>query len=222
MAGMHARAATDAPLSEAEFRKAMGLSATQAVAYQAMDGSALTFHEFGRRVEAGNAFDLDKAATGTVVLRLKKSSAAGASPALPASLPDFSFKTVDGQTVRRADVADRPLLISFFFSTCVPCIQEVGILNAFARKHPEYHYLAVTFDPSGEAARFIQRYDLKWPVVPDAQAFVSAMGVVSYPTYLFASPGGTLLARSSGLDERALADPQTGVKVLEDWIAAAR
>ena len=71
---------------------------------------------------------------------------------------------MDGR-IRSADLAGRPTLLSFFFETCVPCIKEVPVLNAFARKHAEYNYLAITFDPIADARRFVAQRKFEWPVV---------------------------------------------------------
>ncbi len=215
-------AATEQQMSEAQFRREMGLSANQQVIYRAADGAGLSYSEFGNRVQAGSTFEVEPAAAGPVVLRLKGPATPAATPSPPASLPAFEFTTLDGQRLRAADLADRPLLLSFFFAQCVPCIQEVAILNAFATKHPEYHYLALTFDPPEEAERFVRRYHLRWPVVTGARDFISAAGVDSYPAYLLVAPQGKVLARGSGLDTRAAADPALGLALFEQWVASAR
>jgi len=208
-------------MTEAEFRKAMGLSASQEVLYRAADGAATSYTDFGRQVYAGGAFQVEKTAQGAVVLRLNAPTSPASSRSLPVSLPAWSFTTLAGRPLRSTDFADRPLLLSFFYSKCVPCIQETPILNAFARKHPEYHYLAITFDPREEAERFVQQYNLTWPVVTDAQAFISAAGVGSYPAYLLVAQQGRILAHRSGLDARAAADPGIGLKLFEQWVRAA-
>jgi thiol-disulfide isomerase/thioredoxin len=213
-------AAAEHPMTEAEFRGAMGFAAAQHIRYLATDGSAIRYEDFARRVQAGGTFDEEKAPDGSLLLRLKKTAGTGGpAPPLPEFLPPLQLTTIDGRPVHGTDFADRPLLLSFFFSACAPCIQEVPILNAFASRHPEFHYLAVTFDSKEEAARFVQQHKLQWPVVADAHDFISAAGVAAYPAYLVVSSQGKITARGTGLDARAAADPATGLKVFEQWVA---
>ena len=100
----------------------------------------------------------------------------------PKSLNAFDFKTLDGKRAQSGDTQRRPMILSFFFAECVPCIEEVPILNAFARKHPEYRYAAFTFDDASTAIRFVQRYQLEWPVVADSRPFIDLVGVRAFPT----------------------------------------
>ena len=215
-------AASEHPMSEAQFRTEMGFPASQEILYRATDGSPIDYAEFGKRVQAGGTFAMEKTASGVVSLWLKSGSAASPSKPLPDLLPPLNLTTIDGRALRSADFADRPLLLSFFFCECVPCIRDVAILNAFASKHPEYHYLAVTFDSGADAAHFVQQHHLNWPVVADAQRFISAAGVATYPAYVLVSTQGRIVARGSGLDARVAADPALGLKLLEQWMAAPR
>lgn len=208
--------------TEAQLRTELGLAPEQQLQYFALDGSAMSYSEFARQIHAGRSFEMEKTPTGAT-LRLKSPAAPAAAPrALPLAVPPFAFTTLEGLPFRSADVTDRPLLLSFFFSECIPCIQETPVLNAFAAAHPEYHYLAVTFDPKAEAALFVEHRGLKWPVVADAQPFISAAGVDSYPTYLLVATDGRILARRSGLDLNTLADPAWGLRQLENWVRAHR
>jgi thiol-disulfide isomerase/thioredoxin len=216
-------AAPEQPTSEAQFRGEMGFTADQRLLYLATDGSAMSYDDFGKRVQAGGTFDMEKAPDGGMLLRLKSPAGpAASSQPLPEFLPTLKLTTINGQPVRSTDYEDHPLLLSFFFSACAPCIKEVPILNAFASKHPKFHYLAVTFDSKDEAARFVQQYNLKWPVVAEAHDFISVTGIVAYPAYLLVSRQGKIMARGTGLDTRAAADPAVGLKAFEQWVAVSQ
>jgi thiol-disulfide isomerase/thioredoxin len=213
-------AAPEQPMSEAQLRREMGFTADQRIVYLAPDGSAMSYADFGKRAQAGGTFDVGKASDGSILLRLKTPAVpVASSQPLPEFLPALQLTTITGQPVRGTDFEERPLLLSFFFSACAPCIKEVPILNAFAAKHREFHYLAVTFDSKDEAARFVQQHNLKWPVVAGAHEFISLAGVVAYPAYLLVSRQGKIMARGTGLDTRAAVDPQVGLKVFEQWVA---
>jgi thiol-disulfide isomerase/thioredoxin len=205
--------------TEPQLRTALGLAPDQHLQYFAVDGSAMSYSEFARQLKAGRTFALEKTAPG-VSLRLEPPGPPAPPQApRPAVLPAFAFTTLGGAPVSSTEVTDRPLLLSFFFSECVPCIQETPVLNAFAASHPQYRYLAVTYDSSAEAAHFVEQRGLKWPVVANAQPFISAVVVDSYPTYVLVAADGRILGRKSGLDMAGLADPALGLKQLEKWVS---
>ena len=105
-------------------------------------------------------------------------------------------------------------LVSFFFSTCVPCILEVQPLNRLAAAHPHMNFLAVTFDETDEARAFVKRYGVRWRVVADAQDFVERMRVKQFPMLaLFDADGRLLGTRTGGVnDELEAASVEPRVK----------
>jgi peroxiredoxin len=71
-----------------------------------------------------------------------------------------------------------------------PCIREVATLNQFAASHPEINSLAITFDSPAIAREFSKKYGLDWKVAADAQGYINAVAVTSYPTLLVANANG--------------------------------
>jgi thiol-disulfide isomerase/thioredoxin len=152
----HSADPAPAPVSgaalEKQFRESMDLPSDAAIEFVGEDGAHLTSDEFASAMmKQGVSAAVEKDPTGKkFTLRLAKANTdAGA---VPAFLPELDATNLAGQPVRSADLAGRPTLFNFFFSTCVPCIKEVPFLNEFRRKHAEYNYVAVTFDPVPERA----------------------------------------------------------------------
>jgi thiol-disulfide isomerase/thioredoxin len=137
-------------------------------------------------------------------------------------LPTLDTTTLDGRRVRNADLANQPTLVSFFFATCVPCIKEAPVLNAFAARHKEINVLAITPDPPDVARSFVLKRRFTWPVIADAGALIDALRVRGYPTWLLVAKDGRILARDTGLDEAAMREPAIGLAELERWVAARR
>ena len=216
-------AADQAPaVSEEQFRQMLHLPADAKLVYQAEDGSALTYPEFKKRADTHVGFEIIKDLTkGTATLRFG-SHFKGSEEKIATRMPAIDFTDIAGRRIRSADLAHKPSLFSFFFDSCVPCIKEVPILNAFARQHPEYNYLAITFDSKTAAQGFVKQHKLEWPVVADAKKFIESVGVSSFPTYLLVGADGRLLAHGSGLDERAMTDIDFGLREFERWVAKGR
>ena len=121
------------------------------------------------------------------------------SPYPPISeLPPFDLKDLDGKRVTAASLKGKPTLINFFFSTCVPCILEVKPLNGFAAQRPQINFLAVTFDEADVARAFVNRFDFRWRIVPDARDFVDRVRVKNYPMMALFDANGRLLGTRRG------------------------
>ena len=209
-------------MSEAEMRATLNVPADMQVLYKDESGAALTRDEFMKRMHAGKSLALIKdPAKHTFTLKLAN---AGDMPETKpiTSLPAFEFRNIAGTPVTSRSLAGKPTLLSFFFAECAPCIAEVPILNAFRLKHPEYNYLALTFDPPDVALAFIKQRKLEWPVVADTLEWQKSAGIKTYPTYVLLSEKGAVLGSGSGLDSDAMKDPKIGLASFEKWVADTR
>lgn len=119
-------------------------------------------------------------------------------PVVGEPLPPFELARLDGGTAGLATFAGRPLVITFFFSDCAPCVRDVGALNTFAASNPDFGVVAITFDAEARAARFVREHGLDWPVLVDAQAYFDAMGVLAFPAFALLDERGVLLGATYG------------------------
>jgi len=216
------------PFGPENIRGTLGLPASAKVQYADEDGTVVTYAEFEQRMTKGQSIELIKDGKSdnlTVKLQSAKTVAKNAAEqdakrkAHPINVPAIDLTDLAGRHYHDEDLRGRPTLLSFFFDTCAPCIKEVPVLNAFAGKHPEFNYLAITFDPADAAKKFVEQRKLAWPVVAGAGAFIESAGVRSFPTYLLVDADGRLVADSSGMSSRAMTDVAFGVQELEQWVA---
>lgn len=56
-------------------------------------------------------------------------------PAIGSLAPDFSLQTLDGQSVQLSELRGKNLLISYWVTWCIPCLEELPVLN---RLYQEY------------------------------------------------------------------------------------
>jgi cytochrome c biogenesis protein CcmG/thiol:disulfide interchange protein DsbE len=121
--------------------------------------------------------------------------------------PNLEMRTLDGQPVRLADYAGRPVVVNFWASWCEPCRQEEGALKqAATRWQGKVQFLGVDFRDSPEGARAAQqRAQYPYPVGPATNGAPGAYGVASPPETYFLDGGHTVVARFLGpLDGPAL------------------
>jgi cytochrome c biogenesis protein CcmG/thiol:disulfide interchange protein DsbE len=111
--------------------------------------------------------------------------------------PEFTLPTADGRTVRLADFRGRPVVLNFFASWCLPCEQEMPVLERIAADG-RVSVVAVTFrDAPGDARDFTERLGLRFPVLLDDErrnAVAEAYGVRSPPMTFFIDRAGRIAA----------------------------
>ena len=204
------------------FRAGMLMPADASVRFEDASGKPLSFDQFVAAARGGSfSKDIDPAAK-LAVFRINDPAAvrkpAATSTALNVApgqrLPATPLSTLDGKTWRPVAKDARYTLLGFYFDACVPCIAEIPALNAYARAHPETRVLAVTFDGAASARTFRATRHLEWPIVPDARAFIDALGVRTYPTLLLVRPDGTL----AGSFTAAGLDSADGATRLAAWV----
>jgi cytochrome oxidase Cu insertion factor (SCO1/SenC/PrrC family) len=201
LTGSEAVAQSSQP-SEANFRKSLGIGADVLLEYRNLDCNPVDFAGFVADMRKPGAHaDVDRAVDGKAVTMTAKlrGMASCPSPYPPVTtMPPFDLKDLNGKRVTSASLKGKPTLVSFFFSTCVPCILEVEPLNRFAAARPNMNFLAVTFDEPAEALAFVKRYGVRWRVVPDAQNFIERMRVKHYPLMALFDANGKLLGTMKG------------------------
>ena len=198
----NALAADREPLTESDFRGALGVAANVKVFYRNLDCSAMTFNTFSEAMHAdGVKSEVERAADGSsVTLTVRRPGGNSCpSPYAPVTgMPAFDLRDIAGKRVTSAGLKGKPTLINFYFATCVPCILEVGPINGYAARHPEMNFLAVTFDEPPVARAFVDRYKFRWRVVPDARDFIDRMKVKQYPLMALFDSNGRLLGTRLG------------------------
>ncbi|MGN6228485.1 MAG: TlpA family protein disulfide reductase [Dyella sp.] len=205
-----------------KFRAGMLVPDDASVRFEDASGKPITFEQFVAAARGGSfSKDIDTEAK-KAVFRINDSSAshksAAEAPALNVgrgqSLPATELSTLAGGRWTPVAKDGRYTLLSFYFDECVPCIAEIPALNAYAHAHPEVRVLAVTFDAAKSARTFRATRHLEWPIAPDAQAFIDALGVRTYPTLLLVRPDGTLADSFTG----AGLESKDGAARLEAWV----
>ena len=132
--------------------------------------------------------------------------------ALAQPAPQFWIRNLEGQRFDSRKVGDEPIVVSFFFVHCVPCLKEIPELHAFISEQlPEVHLLFI--DPIKEDSKqdmigFAERLG-----VPQKFFYKDSLGIVSRKFFtgvqqafstIVGLKGRQELFRLSGLPEGAL------------------
>ena len=116
--------------------------------------------------------------------------------------PELGGQPVLGEKVQAGD--GRWLVVNFFASWCVPCIQEHPELRAFQEEHEPANDATVVSILSGEdtpaAARdFFAKRGGDWPVLTDPDGRTALdYGNIKLPESYVVSPNGYVVAKFNG------------------------
>jgi cytochrome c biogenesis protein CcmG, thiol:disulfide interchange protein DsbE len=116
--------------------------------------------------------------------------------------PDFALADLDGDTVRLSDFEGQPVLVNFWASWCLPCVDEFPLFDAALREHGQegLAVVGIVYRDRSEAARaFAERLGAEWPVVMDpGETVARAFGVFGPPESWLIGPDGRVASRQIG------------------------
>jgi thiol:disulfide interchange protein DsbD len=134
---------------------------------------------------------------------LKKGDAAKTTAAAPVAnanpLAGVSLAALDGSPFDTAALAGKPLVVNFWATWCVPCIQEIPSFNKLHEQGVTV--LGVSMDEDGPAVvkSFLQKHPMKYPVVMGSAEAGQRFGVgESLPVTLVFDRSGNQLERFEG------------------------
>jgi len=130
----------------------------------------------------------------------------------PETAPDFIMLNADGEEVRLADFAGKPILINFWASWCPPCCAELPYFQkAFQEYGEEVQFLMVnltdgTRETVEKAETFIQENQYDFPLYFDTQGSgARAYSILSIPmTFFVDAQGGLTFQHIGALSEEEL------------------
>lgn len=124
-------------------------------------------------------------------------------PRIGKKLPTFSLSDATGKTISLTSFAGKYVLLDFWGTWCVPCIQGIPELKAVHEKYgSRLAIVSIAFERPADRQKWlkaIDKYDMSWTQTAE---FTSAREGVNelynireYPTYLLADPDGVLVAK---------------------------
>ena len=128
-------------------------------------------------------------------------------PPAPRVPPETQFVLLDGTTLTLQSLHGRPVLVNFWATTCVPCVEELPDLIRMYKEWQSRGFIliavAMPYDPPIRVQEFVKQYTVPYPVALDVQGVVtSAFGGVPYvpAAFVIAPNGKTELSYTGRLD----------------------
>src|SRR4030066_705492 len=117
--------------------------------------------------------------------------------------PNFALVLLDGKSFQFSEHKGKPVLINFFASWCLPCRDEMPVLEKIVRNYQPKGvvFLGIAVDDTEEKMKeFIKRYDVTFPVGLDKTAEIQkSFGLYGIPTTYFIDRNGMINYSHSGV-----------------------
>jgi len=116
--------------------------------------------------------------------------------------PNFTLKLVGGGDFHLSDYKGRPVLINFFASWCLPCREEMPVLEKIAHEYESKGvvFLGIAIDDTEQKIKdFVAKYGVTFPVGLDKTAAIQkSFGLYGIPTTYFIDKQGVINYSHSG------------------------
>ena len=119
--------------------------------------------------------------------------------------PPLDGQTLDGRTLTLEQLRGKPVLVTFWATTCSSCIEEIPHLTALYRelnpKGLEIIGVAMAYDPPEQVRTLAKQRQIPYPIVLDQQARIAEAfdQVRLTPTTVLISPEGRIAQYQLGL-----------------------
>jgi len=118
------------------------------------------------------------------------------SPLVTKPAPSFALRLLDGKgTVSLAALRGRPVIVNFWASWCVACVDEHNYLRAAWQTYgDQVAFVGIDYqDSAADAQKFMKDHGGGWPVVQDpGQGTAIGFGVYGVPETYFIDRQGVI------------------------------
>ena len=101
---------------------------------------------------------------------------------------DFSLQDLSGETFHLAEHSSKPIFLYFWASWCAPCKNEAPVIQKIWSEYERKGYLFVgvnVWDSEKSARKFVNEYDITFPIVIDEGDTYIDYGVYALPEAFF-------------------------------------
>ena len=119
--------------------------------------------------------------------------------------PPLVGQTLDGRTLTLEQMRGKPVLVTFWATTCPSCVEEMPhLIELYRELHPkglEIIGVAMAYDPPEQVRAMAAKRQIPYPIVLDAQGRIAGEfdNVRLTPTSVLISPEGRIVQYRLGL-----------------------
>ena len=124
------------------------------------------------------------------------------SPLVGQKAPEFNLKTFENKDISSVSLNDKGVVLNFWASWCVPCVEEVGVIDRanLKYKNDDIVFIGINiWDDNENAVNFINKYNANYlnAVDPSNEIQVN-FGIQGVPETYFINKEGIIINRFQG------------------------
>ncbi|MCI0401766.1 MAG: TlpA family protein disulfide reductase [Gammaproteobacteria bacterium] len=119
-------------------------------------------------------------------------------------VPDIALKTIDGRTLRLKELRGRPVLLTFWATSCPGCVKEmphlIDLYNELSGSGFELIGVAMYYDPPNQVLEMARDRQIPYTIALDidGSAAKGFGNVLLTPTTFLIAPDGTIVQQKIG------------------------
>jgi len=100
-------------------------------------------------------------------------------------LPKFELELLNGEKLNSESLKGKPTVINIWFSNCVPCIEEMPLLNKIKSEFGnEVNFISITFQSQNVVNEFLKSNEFDFIHVIESKEYLKNFGFFGYPKTL--------------------------------------
>lgn len=104
------------------------------------------------------------------------------------------FENEKGKNYKSKFLVNKPTFITFWFTNCPPCVEEIPILNDLKKDFADKaNFLAITFDSPEKVREFLKKRDFTYDQIVNAKKQIDQLKISAYPTNLILNKEGVVV-----------------------------
>ena len=114
--------------------------------------------------------------------------------------PDFELPDLSGNTVRLSSFSGQPVVVNFWATWCIPCIEEMPMFQKYQDKYPNFVMIGIDSDEKPQVINdFLKDKNLSYLMLLDEETVAADLyQVMVLPTTYFIDGEGTIRFRHIG------------------------
>jgi peroxiredoxin len=119
-------------------------------------------------------------------------------PQIGSPAPDFTLKTLDGSQIKLSDLRGQTILLSYWATWCIPCLEELPALNGLQEEYRDRGLVILTInsieqDRMDKVQALVSELGLSLPILLDeGNAVYDRYQILFFPSSFIIGPDGII------------------------------